>query len=45
MAYLISVLIGYGLGCISPSYILAKLHGFDIREKGSNYGKHFTLIE
>lgn len=35
MAYLISVLIGYGLGCISPSYIVARLNGFDIREKGS----------
>ena len=45
MAYLISVLIGYGLGCISPSYILAKLHGFDIREKGSkNAGASNILI-
>lgn len=35
MAYLISVLIGYGLGCISPSYIVARLNGFDIRERGS----------
>jgi glycerol-3-phosphate acyltransferase PlsY len=45
MAYLISVLIGYGLGCISPSYILAKLHGFDIREKGSrNAGASNALL-
>ena len=45
MAYLISALIGYGLGCISPSYILARIHGFDIREKGSkNAGASNILI-
>lgn len=29
------ILIGYGLGNINPSYILARLKGFDIRTKGS----------
>ncbi len=32
---LISALIGYLLGSISPSYFLARAKGFDIREKGT----------
>lgn len=35
MRYLICALIGYFLGMLNPSYILARLYGFDIRERGS----------
>lgn len=35
MAYLLSVCIGYGLGCLSPSYLLSKLNDKDLREHGS----------
>lgn len=32
---LICALIGYFIGCINPSYLIGKLHGIDIRQKGS----------
>ena len=44
MAYLISALLGYGLGCINPAYILARLNGFDIREKGSKNAGASNII-
>lgn len=37
--------IGYFVGCINPSYIFAKLRGFDIRKRGSaNAGASNALI-
>ncbi len=45
MDYLICILIGYLIGSINPAYILAKIRGFDIREKGSkNAGASNALI-
>ena len=45
MKYVLCILIGYLIGAINPSYILAKLRGFDIREKGSkNAGASNALI-
>ena len=45
MKYLICVLIGYLIGSINPSYIISKLCGGDIREKGSgNAGASNALI-
>lgn len=45
MKYLLCILIGYLIGTINPSYIIAKLRGFDIREKGSqNAGASNALI-
>ena len=45
MKYLICVLIGYLIGSINPSYIISKLRGGDIREKGSgNAGASNALI-
>ena len=39
------VLIGYAVGIINPSYIISKLHGFDIRKKGSgNAGASNVVI-
>lgn len=35
MEFIISALIGYLLGSINPAYILGKIKGFDIREKGT----------
>lgn len=35
MSYAVSAVLGYLLGCINPAFILSKLSGFDIREKGS----------
>ena len=29
------ILIGYGLGCLNPAYIISRIRGFDIREHGS----------
>ncbi len=36
MEYVICAFIGYMFGCFSTSYVVGKLNGFDIREKGSN---------
>ena len=45
MKYVFCILIGYLIGAINPSYIIAKLQGFDIREKGSkNAGASNALI-
>lgn len=45
MKYVFCILIGYLIGAINPSYIIAKLRGFDIREKGSkNAGASNALI-
>ena len=45
MKYILCILIGYLIGTINPSYIIAKLRGFDIREKGSrNAGASNALI-
>jgi len=45
MKYLFCILIGYLIGTINPSYIIAKIRGFDIREKGSkNAGASNALI-
>lgn len=35
MAFLCAIIIGYLLGCVNSAYFLGKLHGFDIRTKGS----------
>ena len=45
MKYVLCILIGYLIGAINPSYLVAKLRGFDIREKGSkNAGASNALI-
>ncbi len=45
MSYFLSALMGYLVGTVNPAYIIAKLHGFDIREKGSgNAGASNALI-
>lgn len=45
MHYAISALIGYLLGMLNPAYILASLHGFDIRKRGSgNAGASNALL-
>ena len=45
MKYVLCILIGYLIGAINPSYIIAKIRGFDIREKGSkNAGASDALI-
>ncbi len=45
MEYLYCGLIGYLFGTVNPSYFLARLKGFDIREKGSkNAGASNALI-
>lgn len=45
MNYVLSALMGYLAGTVNPAYILAKIHGFDIREKGSrNAGASNALI-
>lgn len=44
-AVLVSVIIGYLIGCINLSYIIAKTKGFDIREHGSgNAGASNVII-
>ena len=35
MKYILCILIGYLIGTVNPSYIIAKAREFDIREKGS----------
>ncbi len=45
MKYLLSLLIGYLIGAINPAYIISKIRGFDIRQKGSgNAGASNALI-
>lgn len=45
MKYVLCFLIGYLISAINPSYIIAKLRGVDIREKGSkNAGASNALI-
>ena len=45
MKYILCILIGYLIGTVNPSYIIAKVRGFDIREKGSkNAGASNALI-
>ena len=45
MNFLYCTLIGYFIGAISPSYIMSKMHGFDIRDKGSrNAGASNVVI-
>ena len=40
-----SMIIGYGFGCINISYIISRLHGFDIRKYGSgNAGASNVII-
>ena len=42
---ILAALIGYLVGCINPSYIIGRLRGFDIREKGSgNAGASNAMI-
>ena len=42
---LISILIGYAMGCVSPSFMIGKLHGIDVRVEGSgNAGASNTVI-
>ena len=36
MRYFLCLLIGYFLGTVNPSYIIAKINGFDIRQRGSH---------
>ena len=45
MQYIFCLLIGYMIGTLNPSYMLAKLHGFDIRARGSgNAGASNALM-
>ena len=45
MEFLYCALLGYFIGAINPSYIIAKIKGFDIRKKGSrNAGASNALI-
>lgn len=45
MPYLISALAGYLIGGINPSYIIARIKGFDIRTRGSgNAGASNAVI-
>lgn len=45
MEYTVSIIIGYLLGTINISYIIGKIKGFDIRNKGSqNAGASNALI-
>ena len=45
MKYVLCILIGYVIGAINPSYIIGKIRGVDIRQKGSkNAGASNALI-
>ena len=45
LAVVVSILIGYLIGCINLSYLIARLKGFDIREHGSgNAGASNVII-
>ena len=45
MNYVFCILIGYLIGSINPSYLIAKIKGFDIRKRGSgNAGASNALI-
>lgn len=45
MEYIISALTGYIIGSVNPAYIFGKLHGFDIRERGTgNAGASNTYV-
>lgn len=45
MTIIFSIILGYIIGCINPSYILALARGFDIREVGSgNAGASNAII-
>ena len=45
MNFLMCALIGYFIGNINPSYIIAKVNGFDIRSRGSgNAGASNAII-
>ena len=45
IAVVLSIIAGYLVGCINPSYIIARLKGFDIRKSGSrNAGGSNALI-
>lgn len=45
MDYIVCSLSGYLIGTVNPSYIIAKLKGFDIRERGSkNAGASNALM-
>ena len=39
------ILLGYLIGCVSPSYLIGKLRGYDVRQSGSgNAGASNTVI-
>jgi glycerol-3-phosphate acyltransferase PlsY len=45
MRYFLCLLIGYFIGTVNPSYIIAKINGFDIRQRGSrNAGASNAVI-
>ena len=40
----ISALIGYLLGCVSPSFLIGKRRGYDARDRSKNAGASNTII-
>jgi glycerol-3-phosphate acyltransferase PlsY len=45
MKYLLSLLLGYGLGCLNPAALLSKLKKQDLRKQGTkNLGASNTLL-
>ena len=45
MPYILSVLMGYLLGCVNPAYFLSKAKGVDLRKNGSgNLGASNTAV-
>jgi len=45
LTLILCVLFGYLLGCINPAYIIGRLHGVDLRKKGSqNAGASNALL-